>query len=322
MATVWKNLTPEQKDELNAKRRSKRATATPEVRDAVREADRARKPASPGPTSFNIRNPDGTYREVHNPEMAKLFTRLNRRVELRKARFKGRCARIQKWQESGGQFPWPSMQDKLEATGFWNAVANVLGRKCSCCEIAGPEDHPDTYWRLTRKDDFLAFVGHSKSEYLKVLRSPGEYQLYCLWCVTDLRITCFAWIYSPDSSRNGGRSGFADMAAPKYRKLAPIFETIYPTGDTALRSRIQAGAIRSLSCEITNSSGDVIPSLIRKKQYHAWVGQQPRICFNIPDYTPIVDSRGRIVEGPQKETQSSSEAPEEVGTFRQDVGTL
>jgi hypothetical protein len=297
LATKWSELSQEQKDEKNAKRRAKRAALSLEEKEAIRAADRARKPKmSPGERLES-----------------RLIAGYNRRI----SRFKGRAARIMKWHANGCKGLWPALEDKLQLTGFYRAVLRVLGRKCCHCGYTHPHSLMDKFWRITRKEDFLAFVGHRTEEYKRVLRNPEDYQIYCLWCAADLRLRTDCWLLSPYSARNGGPTECASILGKGYSSLAPIWEAMYPKGDEALRKRIQAKAIRSLICEVTNYQGERVRAPIMKNRYHAWVFSQPRSCVEIQGLVPNVDDRGRIVS-----EKSAEEKPSEAGSVHTDVGSV
>lgn len=272
MATDWKTLTPEQKAEINAKRRAKYSSLESEAKSSIRERAKLRYIPVCRPQTYSLRNEDGSTRTIDNPEMVEWLYQIDLRIKRRKSRFQNRIDRIQAWVKAGGLYPWPSLQDKMDLTRTWHQIATILGRKCCQC---GTTKVFDFSWRLTRKDDFLAFVPFKKEAYDRVLRAPNEYCLYCIHCTFDLRIFTFAWIFSPYSPRNNPALEPCHIAGPKYADWnSGRWREMYPH-DAELIQRIRQGRIKSLTCGI-RKGGKFINTFIRKNQYYGWAGLQPR----------------------------------------------
>lgn len=288
MATNWKSASSEMIAERNRKRRERyaqldlaskerllreqahyRVKLSPEERQRREDARVSRSSGS----TFSLTNPDGSVLPITNPDMVAHLQRAEARVSTRKTSFQKKIDRIQAWRDDGGGFPWPSLQDKAEITCLWIKIAHLLGRKCHQC---GESENWDFSWRITRKDDFLAFVPFQKAAYTKVLRDPDQYCIYCLHCSFDLRLLCFSYIFSPHSPRNAPTVEHGDFVGPRFADWAALLPAMYPRGFEQLANRIECGAIKSLSCGIKGPHGRFVRTFIRKNQFHAWVGLQPR----------------------------------------------
>jgi hypothetical protein len=193
-----------------------------------------------------------------------------------------RLERAYQWSQAGGLFPWPRYIDKVEVTHLWMKIAHRLGRRCWQC---GETECIDKYWRLTRKDDILAFVHFKKGAYEGVLRELDKHCLLCIKCYHDLRIYTFAWIFSPYSPRNvndrahyplnqkGLHTRFS--LGTRYENWMKILPEMYPPG-RLLFDKIKSGKIRSLTCGIIGPDGKFMETFIRKSKFHKWVGTQRR----------------------------------------------
>jgi hypothetical protein len=286
MAKNWKLASPEEIEERNRKQRERYAKLDSEAKAKVirRVMDRQvsltveqrelkkktqRKPKVPK-LSY-IKMPDGTWKELTHPDWEKWIARKKKKMDAHKRTFMSKLDRIQAWQQAGGLFPWPNLIDKMEVTRLWIRIAHLLGRKCCQCQDWKMFDFS---WRLTHKDDFLAFVPFKKEAYEQVLRNINDYELYCLRCAFDLRIFTFGWIFSPYSSRNNGLEPVY-TGGPKYPNWTAKWPIMYPPG-RALYDKIRAREIKSLTCGIIGPDGNFLETFIRKNQYYGWVGLQPR----------------------------------------------
>lgn len=274
MATDWKLASPEQIAARNAKRREAYAKLDLEKKLAVQKAAKEqgykrKKPTVPR-TSW-LQQPDGTWKELTHLDWVKWIDRKKKKMDAHKKVFMAKLDRYQAWQRAGGLFPWPNLQDKAEVSKLFVRIMHLLGRKCCHCQDWKMFDFS---WRLTRKDDFLAFVPFRKDAYEKVLKNIDQYCVYCLRCAFDLRIYTFAWIFDPRSPRNNPnvtRYTFGD----KYPNWHKYCATIYPPS-RELFDRIRDGRVKSLTCGIIGPDGHFMETFIRKNQYYGWVGSQPR----------------------------------------------
>lgn len=250
MATNWKLASPAQ-----IERRNKRRRETYKKLDSEDKARLAKSKAS-SRSQMSV--------EQKEAELSKQRTRqrtdpasqttspMLARMQARQSKWVKATAELQQWREAGGGFPWPNLQKKAHVTNLWVQIAHQLGRICRNC---GTTTEFDFSWRLTRKDDFLAFVPFQKKAYEQVLKNPDNYIIACVVCSFNKRINSFASLFSPRDGKLAGISG---------------------TDDSILKDRVRRGDIRSLTFGIRNSHGQFIPTFIRKNQFHGWVGLQPR----------------------------------------------
>lgn len=281
MATDWKTLSPEKRAELNEKAKHKYRQLDPEKKAAKQEAAKARYTPVAKPDRFFLTKEDGKQVTIDDPDMVAWLHRLDLKVRRKKTRFQNRIDRIQAWRDAGGLYPSPNIQDKMDTTELWARIAHILGRRCVQC---GDWKVFDFSWRITRKDDFLAFVHFTKEDYEQVLRSHKDYCLYCPTCTFDLRIFTFSWLFSPYSTRNTGGNIAPDLGGERYANWRVIWPAMYPE-NAKLFPKIRQGYIRSLTCGIRGPDGNFLPTFLRKSQYYGWVGLQPR------DLSPITMAR-------------------------------
>jgi hypothetical protein len=281
LATDWKTLTPERRAELNNKRKHKYRQLSEDKKDVYRGAARSRYTPVAKLDRFYLTKEDGKQVTIEDPDMVAWLHKLDLRVRRKKTRFQNRIDRIQAWRDAGGLYPSPNIQDKMEVTELWAKIAHVLGRRCCQC---GDWKVFDFSWRITRQDDFLAFVHFTKEDYEKVLLRPTDFVMYCIRCSYDLRLFTFSWLFSPYSPRNSGVDIAPDLGGELYENWRIIWPAMYPA-DKELFPRIRQGYIKSLTCGIRGPNGQFLPTFLRKSQYYGWVGLQPR------DLSPITMAR-------------------------------
>lgn len=258
MATQWKSLSAEQKDAIRKRRKELYASKVSESKK-----------------QWFMVNQDGSTTQVMNKDMNNHLDHTATKVRRHQTAFNKRLEEIQKWRDEGGLFPWPNLKKKMEVTRLWVRIAHTLGRKCSEC---GTIEVFDFSWRLTRKDDFLAFVPFQKEAYEKVLAAPEQYELFCIKCCFDLRIFTFSWIFSPYSPRNGGH---VDIVGDTYRSWPRRWLEMYPA-EPELTKRIREGRIKSLTCGMRGPDGNFLPTFVRKSTWHSHVGVTPRdLAFHV-----------------------------------------
>lgn len=287
MATKWADLSDEQKTAINQKRREKYAALENEKKLLKREAARQRFEAMPKedreeynrkrrvqcPTydSYTLTRPDGTVRIFEGPEWDKSLWKLDKRIKRHKQGFENRMKEIQEWRDAGGLFPWPSMRRKMEATRLFLQVKEKLG---GCCSQCGTTNCLEFSWRISPKTDYMAFVGSRTEDMERVLKNPDAYAMYCLHCTFDLRIYCFAWVFSPHSPRNNPESKLKQFH-PKYANWEETVKWMYPPGK-ALEERIDNGVVKSLKYKVPYKDGTMIYGFLRKDRYHDYIGANPR----------------------------------------------
>jgi hypothetical protein len=281
LGTAWKDLSPETRAQINEKRKHKYRQLPEAEKAVIQEASKARYTKVAKPDKFYLTKDDGKQVVLDDPEMVQWLNRLNLNVRRKKAKFQNRIERIQAWRDAGGLYPSPNIQDKMEITELFAKIAHILGRRCCQC---GDWKVFDWSWRITRKDDFLAFVHFTKRDYERVLQQPSDYCMYCIRCTFDLRIFTFSWLFSPYSNRNSACTVSNDIGGERYANWRIIWPAMYPH-DTELFRRIRQGYIKSLTCGIRGPDGNFLPTFLRKSQYYGWVGLQPR------DLHPIVMAR-------------------------------
>lgn len=277
MATDWKTLTPEQKAEVNERRRAAYAAKDFAEKERLRLHKRS--------VAQIVAERKGDFRftpDARRPERRREtpIERIRRRVDARKRNLHAKLSRYQEWRAAGGKFPWPRLQDKIHLTGLWLQIREHL----TCCASCGKSKQIEWAWKLTRKDDFFAFVGFTKREYDGVLANPQQYEIYCVKCAYDLRIHAFAWVFSPHSQRNNPENPRIEY--PKYAAIMRRIQAQYPANDV-LKERIRNRTIRSLIFDEVH--GKRIPGLffLRRRQYHTHVTHNPREL-----YWPLVTEHG------------------------------
>jgi len=285
LATKWSDLSDEKKAEINEKRRQKYAALDEEKKEAKIEASKQRyaslsdeqkeeelrKRRIKCPERYLLSNAIGTETVIENPDMVKKLWELDKRAQRRKAAFESRMKETQEWLDAGGLFPWPSMRRKIEATRLFLQVKEALGCKCANC---GTSECLEFCWRISPKQDYLAFVGSRLEDMQRVLKNPSQYEMFCLHCALELKLWCFAWIFSPYSLRNDPIAGL-DPFGPKYPGWLEKAKWMYPPGK-AIEERIDNGAIKSLQYKVRYKDGSMIYGFLRKVQYYSTIGSYPR----------------------------------------------
>lgn len=284
MGTKWKDFTAEQKEEVNRKRREKYAALDVEKKAAKLEADKIRlanqsEEQKEERNSRRRRQCPKVYRlseamgggEVTDPATCEWYFKAEKRAERRRQGFENRMKEIQEWSDAGGLFPWPAMRRKMEATRLFIQVKEKLG---GCCSQCGTKDCWEWSWRISLKKDFMAFVGSRTEDMEKVLKNPEDYAMYCVTCTFDLRIYCFAWVFSPYSPRNDPKSTLKQFL-PKYANWEEKVKWMYPPGK-ALEERIDNGVVKSLKYKVPYKDGSMIYGFLRKDRYHDYIGANPR----------------------------------------------
>lgn len=200
-------------------------------------------------------------REIYSSKTSEGMTPLERRVNRRKEQFIHRAETLQDWRKTD-TIPWPSLAKRIQVTRLWYQITGKVGLVCYNCQTT---QVLPSMWRITRVDDFLAFVPFQKEAYERVLQRPQEFAIYCPCCTFDLRISAFASIFSP---YDRGITGATD-----------IFRSMYPRGPKLIEY-INQGRIRSLTCD---------NGLLRKNPYHDYVGSVPApiVQIEIPGVTPL-----------------------------------
>lgn len=195
-------------------------------------------------------------RELYSSKTSVGISPLERRVNRRKEQFIQKAEFIQEWRKED-TIPWPSLAKRIQVTRLWYQIASRIGLTCHQCKTT--EVLP-SMWRITRVDDFLAFVPFQKEAYERVLQRPQDFRIYCPCCTFDLRIAAFASIFSPYT-------------------YTGIFDSMYPRG-AKLIEYIKQGRIHSLTCD---------NGLLRKNPYHDYVGSVPTpiVQIEIPGITPL-----------------------------------
>ncbi|CAN5950551.1 unnamed protein product [Sphagnum jensenii] len=291
MATDWKSLSPEQKSELNAKRRERYAKLDSEALSKIRENAKSafhnmtpeqkearnatrRKAVHEEITKMEQGNLyfEGTL--ITDPEMRAYLLRIHRKMVNHEQAWHERMKPLQEWAALGGPFPWPNLVKKIRTTELWLRIIMTLRRECSNCHT---KEMFDFSWRIVSKEDTLGFVPFEEKALTRVLNRINDYEVLCLECAFDLKIHLFGWIFSPYSPRNCDdptlvEPMFETGRYTKWKKLAPI---MYPSGYEALADRIKKGHVKSLTCGITGPTGNFLKTFIRKNQFIGWVGLQP-----------------------------------------------
>ena len=285
MATKWADLSDEQKAAINQKRRDKYTALEQEKKEQKQTAARERfaqmteeerqvyneKRKKQCPTEYYINTITGSVRVERDPVAVREWWEVDKKARRREAFFAGRVKEIQEWLNAGGLYPWPSMQRKIEATRLFLQVKQALGSKCANC---GTSECLEFSWRISPKEDYLAFVGSRSEDMQTVLKNPQKYEMFCLCCALDLKLYCFAWIFSPYSLRNDPKTGLNPFG-PKYPGWVERCRWMYPSGK-AIEERIDNGAIKSLKYKVKYKDGTMIYGFLRKVQYYSNIGSYPR----------------------------------------------
>lgn len=291
MSTDWKSLSPEKKAELNAKRRERYANLGSEHKAKIQskaletyhsrseDQKQARRLKEKQPILHNWRDTDtGTILPSSWDEK---LTGIKRRMDARKSRLMKKLDRYTAWRKAGGLFPWPSLEDKMVATRLFLKIMHIKGRRCTHC---GSKNFVDYNWRITRNDDFLAFVGFKTRDYERVLKNMDDYSVYCFKCAWDIAFFSFCWIFDPRSPRNSDKYPNKSIGGPKYRNWDKIWPVMYPPTHRALCDKIIRGEIKSLTCGIIMPDGRFKETFVRKNQYYNWVKFEPRqLSFHVTD---------------------------------------
>lgn len=290
MATNYATLTSEQRESLNAKRRQKYAQLPSQEKESIlakarlrsselslesREAKRIRERIPTSLKRITLGHCDGTTSTIADPTMARWISRIQMIRTRHRRAWKSKTGNYLDWQkDTAGMFPWPNLKAKQELTRLWHTILTLLTPVCSQCQT---RTVLPMSWRLTNSSDILAFVPFRKVDYVRVLRRPQDYILLCPSCAFDLRLIAYAWIFSDASPRNSDSivvSG-SSFSGPTYRNWDDLWPCMYPPGQP-LRTRIEMGTVRSLTCQIRQGEGQPIYSIIRPNPYYSWVGDQPR----------------------------------------------
>lgn len=286
MATKWSELTDEQKAAINQKRRDKYAAMEQDKKEAKLAADRERLASKSEeqkedrnekrrwkcPSTYYLPLAAGGHVTVTEPSAVKAWWYLDRKIQRHKQGFANRMKEIQEWSDAGGLFPWPAMRRKMEATRLFLQVKEKLG---GCCSQCGTKDCWEWSWRISPKKDFMAFVGSRTEDMEKVLKSPEDYAMYCVTCTFDLRIYCFAWVFSECSIRNDPKNGSNPFNPILYPEWLERAKWMYPPGK-ALEERIDNGVVKSLKYKVPYKDGSMIYGFLRKDRYHDYIGANPR----------------------------------------------
>lgn len=264
MATKWSELPQDEKDQINAKRREQYNNGPADAKAAKQAAAR---------DSFAGKTDEA--KEARNAKRRKLqctghpeIDRLIRKVGRRKMAFQRRMDRIMEWRKSGAKFPWPNLQDKMELTERYMQVLHTLERRCSLCKTHKCFDFS---WRITRRDDLLAFVPFSLPALKQVLLHPKQYEIFCHVCAFNVKLWAFAWIFSPKSL-----SPFPHTQAEWNARLA----TMYPKNRIELYQKIDQGTISSLIYKQRLADGKYHPTFLRKNHWYDYTVESPRdLCL-------------------------------------------
>lgn len=273
----YKNIDPEKKAAIIAKQIERNNNRTAEQIAAYRAKQRVPKELQGGQLGEILKDfvlHDDVRGDINiHPSWTPTLTRLDKKVKAHKKAWATKCERIVAWEKAGGWYPSPNIQDKIETTELFAKIMHIKGRRCVQC---GTHDMHDFNWRITRKDDFWAFVPFQKSAYQTVFRNLDKYDIYCPICAFDISLFTFYWVFGPKSPRLNPGCPEQDIGGPKYQNWNKIWPTMYPVGNEALMNKIRRGAIKSISCQMINGKGQQIDSIIRKKKFHSDVKLEPR----------------------------------------------